>query len=45
LASPTGADAGMKQVDIHEVEPQLSRLIEEVKAGGEVVIAQYPVTV
>jgi prevent-host-death family protein len=30
----------MKQVNIHEAKTQLSRLIEEVEAGGEVIIAR-----
>ncbi|OFX19040.1 MAG: antitoxin [Anaeromyxobacter sp. RBG_16_69_14] len=30
----------MKQVNIHEAKTQLSRLIEEVEAGGEVIVAR-----
>ncbi len=30
----------MKQVNMHEAKTQLSRLIEEVEAGGEVIVAR-----
>jgi len=30
----------VKQVNIHEAKTQLSRLIEEVEAGGEVIVAR-----